>query len=197
MASSRSLPASPCWAFGNGFGGIDLGFLVAEWLTAEGLPTLASVCHVGGHRSGVAAQMEQVVWPRGDTQPRCILFCDDSITSGGTFRRFRQLCRQRYPRAEVQAFLLSYDLNPQWTQRPDASERFRVASAATARAPWSPAPHPKACSGCDNEAPIAAMKRSSDEKLRWLGETQAEVVTALNRRERRFFSDGQATETGD
>jgi len=193
MARTADLPASPCWIISNGFGGIDLGFLVAEWLSAVGVPAFASVCHVGGHSNDRASHPDQIVWPAGAAEPRCILFCDDSISSGGTFHRFEQLCKRSYPHAEIQAFVLSYDLNPRWTQAPGAAERFRLAHLATARAPWSPSPYPKASSTRKAMQLITGMKSSSDEKLRWLGETQADIIAALNQRKQGIPSNAQDT----
>lgn len=180
MARTADLPASPCWVIGNCFGGIDLAFLVAEWLNVAGVTARASVCHVGGHGNRGGSHPDQVVWPTGTAEPRSILFCDDSISTGGTFLRFEQLCKCRHPHAEVRIFVLGYDLNPRWTLVPGAAELFQLARLATARAPWSPSPYRREAPACKGMQLITAMKSSSDEKLRWLAETQADTIAELN-----------------
>jgi hypothetical protein len=178
LAAEGAAWSGPCWAIGNGFGGIDLGYFVAEALTALGVDAAAGTCRAGGHRAP-RAEPDRARWPaRG--RPRRILFCDDSVSSGGTFAAFQALCRRLLPDAVVEPFVLTYDLGARREDNDAERTRFALARYATAPAPWSPSPHPRVDAPRDVQGLLAALRGSSDERLRWLAESEAASVIALD-----------------
>jgi hypothetical protein len=170
------------WVFGNAFGAIDLAFYVSEALHLSGVEDVtASLCKVGRHPTvGHPSEEDVVLWPMGSSAPDIIIFCDDSISSGSSYFRFKSISQGRYPTARLLPFFLSYDLSPQWNDHDAAPERFALAWCATARAPWSQSmkARPDAVANVDDL--IAAMASSSDEQLRWIGLTQGSTIRELN-----------------
>lgn len=178
LATGGETVPAPCWALGNGFGGLDLGFFAAEALAAMGVESAPGICRAGGHRKAPAA--DPVRWPTGP-EPRTILFCDDSVSSGGTFAQFREICHARHPAVVVDSFVLTFDLAAARGDEHEVRERFARARHATARAPWSPSPHPRPAAAPGDVPQLLAMLRGrSDERLRWLGGAGAPIVRALN-----------------
>lgn len=178
LAAEREARTDPCWAIGNGFGGIDLGYFAAAALATVGVDALAGTCRAGGH-GAPRAEPDRARWPSG-RPPRTVLFCDDSVSSGGTFRAFRRFCRRTVSGAAVEAFLLTYDLGARREDDDAERERFALARHATAAAPWSPSPHPKLGPPRHLRDLLAALRASSDERLRWLAESETATLAALN-----------------
>lgn len=170
---------SRCWAFGNAFGGIDLGFLLAAALAGRGIDVVPSVCSLGW-RGSRADGGQFVLWPSGPP-PRLAFFCDDSVTTGTTIDRFTALCRAHYPATEVRPFVLTFDLGPMEDGDPTSGRRFADAWCATARAPWSKSGFHRPAVLQTSSDLILSMLSSSDERLRWLAATQADTLHALNR----------------
>lgn len=184
MKDDKILP-DHCWAFGASFGAIDLGFIVAEALSRQGVDAKGSVVAVGGHSTENIRADKWILWPSGPP-PQYILFCDDSITTGRTFQRFLAICHRRYPEAEVRSFILTYDLNEQWNQDKEAERRFELARYATAPARWSKSSSPKPIRFETTEDLQASLLASSDEGLRWIARTQSETLHVLNLHESPF-----------
>jgi hypothetical protein len=156
--------------------------MLAAWLENRGIRSVATVCNVGGHREPASEHFHGVAWPTAKPAPATVLFCDDSITSGSTYERFLALCRRDHPQATVRPFFLTFDLNPRWSRGLAGLRRFRLASVSTARAPWSPSSSSTPVVITEAGDLVARMKSSSDEKLRWIAETQGDMIFRLNQK---------------
>jgi hypothetical protein len=170
-------------AFGNAFGGIDLGCFVAEVLRAGGADCAAAVCYAPRAPAAATRALAGRDWLGAAEGAGRVLFCDDSLTSGRSFAAFRAGLRATGWRGAVDGFFVTFDLLASRHLPPrQATRLFRMARHACQRAPWSPAP--AARTRARDSTPLGALRArfaaSSDEQLRWIARAQWPAVRRLN-----------------